>query len=221
MSVRVIDEVIRLPLRFCCRRSPWQQRRFMVTTSVKDASSHCQQLARVWGSMQNQKRLSLTLASTVRFYSNEQNPSDQLEESFCESPQLEKLSFPAKVEFNERPPEPKQRRSALMDHLQHCASPSDVLDLTCKYSPSPRQVSNCLTQMWTSMKKMSDEQRRYELQLMFEHYAFEKLLQNAMRCVEHMRNDDIVYSLLSMVNVGVPQQSRVVQTFLRTCQVGK
>ncbi|KAM6893929.1 FAST kinase domain-containing protein 2, mitochondrial [Xenentodon cancila] len=105
-----------------------------------------------------------------------------------------------------------------MDLLQHCGSPSDVLDLTRDTSSSVRQVSNCLSQMWTCTKKMSNEQKRHELQLMFDHPVFEKLLQQAMQSVHHMRNDDIVYSLLSMVNLGVPQQSRVVQTFLRTCQ---
>lgn len=67
---------------------------------------------------------------------------------------------------------------------------------------------------------MSDEQQRYELQLMFEHPAFEKLLQRAMKDVGHMRNEDLAYSLLGMVKLGVPESSRVVQTFLRNCQVG-
>lgn len=105
-----------------------------------------------------------------------------------------------------------------MELLESCGSPSDVLDLTGKYSPTARQVSHCLTHMWATTKKMTDEQRHYELQLMFEHPAFDQLLQRAMKTVVHISNEDVTYSLLSMVNLGVPQRSRVVQTFLRTCQ---
>lgn len=108
--------------------------------------------------------------------------------------------------------------SPLTDRLKHCRSPSDVLDLTCLYSPTNRQVSNCLSQMWTCTKKMADEQRRYELRLMFEHHGFELLLQRAMNSVGLISTADMAYSLLSMVNLGVPQRSRVVQTYLRACQ---
>uniref|UniRef100_H3DAK9 FAST kinase domains 2 n=1 Tax=Tetraodon nigroviridis TaxID=99883 RepID=H3DAK9_TETNG len=101
---------------------------------------------------------------------------------------------------------------------QRCGSPSDVLDLTCKYAPTPRQVSNCLTHMWSTTKKMSEEQRLYELQLMFEHPALDRLLQSSIKTVAHMNTEDIAYALLSMVNLGIPQRSRVVQTFLRHCQ---
>ncbi|KAK1876823.1 FAST kinase domain containing protein 2 mitochondrial [Dissostichus eleginoides] len=59
---------------------------------------------------------------------------------------------------------------------------------------------------------------RYELQLMFEHPGFDMLLQQAMTSVGKMGNRDVAYSLLSMVNLGVPQGSRVIQTFLRNCQ---
>ncbi|CAG06685.1 unnamed protein product [Tetraodon nigroviridis] len=93
-----------------------------------------------------------------------------------------------------------------------------VLDLTCKYAPTPRQVSNCLTHMWSTTKKMSEEQRLYELQLMFEHPALDRLLQSSIKTVAHMNTEDIAYALLSMVNLGIPQRSRVVQTFLRHCQ---
>uniref|UniRef100_A0A1A7XQN6 FAST kinase domains 2 n=1 Tax=Iconisemion striatum TaxID=60296 RepID=A0A1A7XQN6_9TELE len=126
-------------------------------------------------------------------------------------------SLPADVQLKttltQRP-----RLSPFWNHLERCRSPSDVLDLTCMYSLTNRQVSNCLTQMWFSLKKMSNEQRRYELQLMFEHLEFDKFLQRAMKSVQHMRNDDITYALQSLVKLGVPQRSRVVQTFLRACQ---
>nr|XP_020447641.1 FAST kinase domain-containing protein 2, mitochondrial isoform X2 [Monopterus albus] len=72
--------------------------------------------------------------------------------------------------------------------------------------------------MWSTTKVMSEEQRRYELQLMFDHPAFNELLQTAMKVVGLMRVEDLAYSLLSMVKLGVPQRSRVIHTFLRTCQ---
>nr|XP_046238198.1 FAST kinase domain-containing protein 2, mitochondrial isoform X2 [Scatophagus argus]XP_046238199.1 FAST kinase domain-containing protein 2, mitochondrial isoform X2 [Scatophagus argus] len=107
---------------------------------------------------------------------------------------------------------------AFNDHLSQCGSPSDVLDLTCRYAPTIRQVSNCLSHMSSTIKKMSVEQQRYELQLMFEHPAFDRLLQTAIKSVGHMSNEDVAYSLVGLVRLGVPQSSRVVQTFLRVCQ---
>nr|XP_057907481.1 FAST kinase domain-containing protein 2, mitochondrial isoform X2 [Doryrhamphus excisus] len=44
------------------------------------------------------------------------------------------------------------------------------------------------------------------------------LLENAKMNVGSIRNDNLAYSLLAMVNLGVPQRSRVVQTYLRACQ---
>lgn len=212
-SVWVTEEVIRWSLRFCSRRYPWKQRSFLVTPSIKDTSLPSQQLAHSWGTKQSYTRLSSSLVSSVRFYSQGTIHNEELEEK-------ERLSSPV-VESSlsaETPSEPRQRRSPFLDHLQRCRSPCDVLDLTCQTSPTVRQVSNCLSQMWATTKKMSDEQRRYELQLMFEHPAFEKLLQKAMKSVGQMRSEDIAYSLLGMVKLGVPQSSRVVQTFLRNCQ---
>ncbi|XP_053170545.1 FAST kinase domain-containing protein 2, mitochondrial [Scomber japonicus] len=203
-SAWVTEEVIRWSLRLCSRRSLWKQRSFLVTSSIKGTSVPSQQSAHSWCSEQSQTRLSSSCINPVRFYSQGTIHDEDLEEKF---------SKPAEA-FSE----PSQTKSPFLDHLYGCGSPCDVLDLTCKISPTVRHVSNCLTQMWTITKKMSDEQQRYELQLMFEHPAFEKLLQRAMKDVGHMRNEDLAYSLLGMVKLGVPESSRVVQTFLRNCQ---
>lgn len=144
----------------------------------------------------------------MRFYSQDKSHSDAAEES----------SLLPEVQLDDSASEQRQMRNPFMDSLHRCGSPSDVLDLTRQYSPTVRQVSNCLTHMWSTTKKMSEEQRRYELQLMFEHPAFEELLQKALKTVGYMSNDDVVYSLLSMVNLGVSQRSRVIQTYLRVCQ---
>ncbi|XP_031707664.1 FAST kinase domain-containing protein 2, mitochondrial [Anarrhichthys ocellatus] len=211
MAVRVTEEVVRWSLRYCSRRSPVQLRSFLLTTSIKDRSFPSQQFAHIWGTRQSQTCLDRSPVSSVRFYSWGGIHSQDLEEKEHLSSRLGQSSLPAEIQSDER-------STAFSDHLRHCGSPSDVLDLTSQYSPTVRQVSNCLTHMWSTTKKMSDEQRRYELQLMFEHPEFDKLLQKAMKRVGHMRSDDLAYSLLGMVKLGVPQGSRVVQTFLRTCQ---
>lgn len=219
MSVWVTEEVVKWSLRFCSRRSLWQQGGPLMTAVKRASFPHLQQFSHLLGPRQNQKSFSRGLVSAVRFFSQDRFHSDEVKERKHLTSELPELSFPAEMQFDEAASEQKQKRSPFMDRLQLCGSPSDVLDLTCDYSPTVRQVSNCLTQMWSSTKKMSDDQRRYELQLMFEHPALDQLLQKALSSVNRMRNDDITYSLLSMVSLGVPQRSRVVQTFLRICQV--
>lgn len=207
MSVWVSEEVMRRGLRFCSRRSLWQQRNFLLSLPIKDSCSPGKQFFHLWSPRQSQTWLSRSPVSSVRFYSQEANHGDDLEDG-------ERLpSQSADTASAER-----ERKPPFLELLESCGSPSDVLDLTGKYSPTARQVSHCLTHMWATTKKMTDEQRRYELQLMFEHPAFDQLLQRAMKTVVHICNEDVTYSLLSMVNLGVPQRSRVVQTFLRTCQ---
>lgn len=220
MSVWVSEEVMRCCLRFCSRRSLWQQRSFLVTTSTKDTSFPSQQLAHIWVKRQSKTCLDKSLVNSVRFYSQGRIHSEDLEEKQHPSSTLAALSPPAEIHSDETTSRQTQRSSPFSDLLQRCGSQSDVLDLTCQSSPTDRQISNCLTHMWSITKKMSDEQRRYELQLMFEHPAFDRLLQQAMKRVGHIRNEDMAYSLMGMIKLGVPQRSRVVQTFLRACQVG-
>ncbi|XP_008299937.1 FAST kinase domain-containing protein 2 [Stegastes partitus] len=210
MSVWVTEDVMRLCLRFCSRRSLWQQRNFPMTTSIKDTCFPSQQLAHIWDPRKSQTSLSKSVISSVRFYSQDRSPSDEVEET--------KSSLPSEVQFDETPSELRQTVSPFYDHLQRCASPSAVLDLTCLYSPSTQQISNCFTHMWSTTKKMSEEQRHYELQLMFDHPDFDTLLQKAMNTVGHIPNDNLTYCLLSMVKLGVSHRSRVVETYLRTCQ---
>ncbi|XP_078100214.1 FAST kinase domain-containing protein 2, mitochondrial [Sander vitreus] len=219
MSVWVTEEVMRWGLRLCSRRSLWQQRSFLETTSIKDKSFPSQQLAHIWGTRQNQAFLDRSLVSSVRFYSQSSIHNADLEEKEQHLlPPLADSLLPAKIQSDATASRQIQRHSPFMEHLQRCDSPSDVLDLTYQYSLTARQVQNCLTHIWDITKKMSDEQLRYELQLMFEHPAFDRLLQMAMKKMGHMSTDSMAYSLLSMVKLGVPQSSLVVQTFLRTCQ---
>nr|XP_020509587.1 FAST kinase domain-containing protein 2, mitochondrial [Labrus bergylta] len=213
MSVRVTKEVVRWALRFCSRGSLGHHRSPLLTASIKNKSLHTQQSALILGARQTQTPLSRSLVSSARFYSQDRTHNEDSEER-------ERLSssLPAEVQSDDPASSRPSWMSAFMDRLQGCGSPSDVLDLTCEHSPTPREISNCLTHMWSCMKKLTDEQRRYELRLMFEHHAFDRLLQEAMKNVRLVHSEDLAYSLISMINLGVPQGSRVVQTFLRACQ---
>ncbi|KAL7853003.1 hypothetical protein SRHO_G00187880 [Serrasalmus rhombeus] len=102
--------------------------------------------------------------------------------------------------------------------LQGCLSPSDVLDLVDRTTLAHRHISNSLTRMWETTKKMSDEQRRCELRLMLEHPRFEGLCHRARIDAPRMHSNDLAYTLLAMVKLGVSQSSLVVQTLLRVIQ---
>ncbi|XP_075790475.1 FAST kinase domain-containing protein 2, mitochondrial isoform X1 [Pelodiscus sinensis] len=104
------------------------------------------------------------------------------------------------------------------DDLQKCTSPTDVLDLVSKSAASWKHCSNCFTTMWVLTKKLSEDQKRYERQLMIEHPAFMKLCQHLMQDSRSMWCDDLVYSLHAVLKLGIPQNTRLVQTLLRVCQ---
>uniref|UniRef100_A0A665TFM8 FAST kinase domains 2 n=1 Tax=Echeneis naucrates TaxID=173247 RepID=A0A665TFM8_ECHNA len=205
MSVWVAEEVMRLALRLCSRRSSWTQSRFLTTVPVQHTS--CPSLlSHIWATRQSRP----SQVSLVKFYSQDNIQSKEKE---VLSIPLIDSAIPAETSS-----ENIHRADYFSDKVKKCASPSDVLDLTCQYACTVRQISNCLTHMWSTTKKMSDEQRTYEMQLMFEHPGFELLLQSATKNVVHMRSEDVAYALLSIINLGVPQRSRVVQTLLRTSQ---
>ncbi|XP_055020105.1 FAST kinase domain-containing protein 2, mitochondrial isoform X2 [Boleophthalmus pectinirostris] len=109
-------------------------------------------------------------------------------------------------------------RAAFMEELSSCTSPSDVLDLSCRVPPTFLQLSHCLSQIWNSTKKMSEEQRRLELRLMWEHPEWERLLQRAVGGVSYLPDTHLVFALLSLVNLGVGPKTRVIQTYLRAAQ---
>ncbi|XP_030636543.1 FAST kinase domain-containing protein 2, mitochondrial [Chanos chanos] len=111
-----------------------------------------------------------------------------------------------------------KRQLSFYDMLQECSSPTDVLDLAGEHAYSHTQISNSLIRIWVTTKKMTEDQRRCELQLMFEHPVFEELCQRAVVDAHRMRNDDLAYSLLATIKLGVSHRSRVVQTLLRVVQ---
>ncbi|XP_072117488.1 FAST kinase domain-containing protein 2, mitochondrial isoform X1 [Mobula birostris] len=104
------------------------------------------------------------------------------------------------------------------DELQQCTSPSDVLDLYRQSDVTWKHISNSLMAMWETTKKLSDDQKRYERKLMFEHPVFEKICQQTLKEVRLMRYSDLVYSLFALVKMGVSQDSHVIHTLLRASQ---
>ncbi|XP_042572911.1 FAST kinase domain-containing protein 2, mitochondrial [Cyprinus carpio] len=109
-------------------------------------------------------------------------------------------------------------RTPFYTHLQNCSCPTDVLDTLKRFPASQQHLSSIFSRMWESSKRMTDEQRRCELQLMFEHPVFEEVCERAVTDAWRMRSDDLAYSLLAIVNLRVPQNTRVVQTLLRVTQ---
>ncbi|XP_068165385.1 FAST kinase domain-containing protein 2, mitochondrial isoform X2 [Antennarius striatus] len=216
MSVWMTEEVMRHGLRFLSRMSVWQQRRFLFLT--KDAFFPSQHLSHIWYGRPNQTCPNGGLIRSVRFYSKDSNGSEDLEGMPHPSP-LEETVFPTLIQTTSKlHPNMEWSKSEFRDRLQKCVSPSDVLDLTCHHHLTAHEINLSLGTMWTTVRKMSLKQSQCELQLMFDHPAFSRLLQQALSCVTKMNKHSLAYSFNSMVQLGVPQQSRVIQTFLRTCQ---
>uniref|UniRef100_A0A8B9KVU1 FAST kinase leucine-rich domain-containing protein n=1 Tax=Astyanax mexicanus TaxID=7994 RepID=A0A8B9KVU1_ASTMX len=102
--------------------------------------------------------------------------------------------------------------------LAECRSPSDVLDLVDSREVYHLHISYCMSQMWKSIKKMSEDQRRCEISLMLAHPSFQKLCHKARVGAPCMSTSQLAYTLSSMVKLGVSQSSVVVQTLLRVMQ---
>ncbi|RLW00992.1 hypothetical protein DV515_00008346 [Chloebia gouldiae] len=102
--------------------------------------------------------------------------------------------------------------------LQKCACPCDVLDLAAEAAVSIKHYTNALTTVRRLFKNLSEEQQRYEKQLIFEHPAFVKLCQQLLRHARRMLRGDLVFSLHALVSLGVPQNTLLLQTLMRVCQ---
>lgn len=109
-------------------------------------------------------------------------------------------------------------RTPFSAHLQKCSCPSDVLDAVKHFPASHNDLSSIFTRMRESTKKMTAEQQRCELQLMFEHPGFREVCDRVVTDAWRMRCDDLAYTLLAIINLGVSQHTRIVQTLLRVIQ---
>ncbi|KAM9836288.1 FAST kinase domain-containing protein 2, mitochondrial isoform 1-T2 [Aulostomus maculatus] len=205
MSVLLTQEVMRGSLRLWSRGCPWKRGGFLVTSSTMDVSLPCQQLGHIQGAVRIQTNLVRARFSPVRFFTEERTPKEELGEQVC-------AASPPPSEFEFQSASPFERQ------LKPCDSPSEVLDLLSQYPLEVQILSSSLSKMWHTTKKMSPEQLQRELDLMFDHPAFLKTIQFAMANVATMRNGSITSCLLYMFNLGVPQHSRVIQLYLRTCQ---
>lgn len=99
---------------------------------------------------------------------------------------------------------------------QECNSLSDVLDAFSEAPTFPS--SNYFSAMWTIAKRMSEDQKRFEKQLMFNHPAFTQLCEQMMREAKIMYYDHVLFGLHAIVKLGVPQNTLLVQTLLRVVQ---
>ncbi|KAF7689741.1 hypothetical protein HF521_013094 [Silurus meridionalis] len=117
-----------------------------------------------------------------------------------------------------RVPDTTDPRATFYQELKESRSPSDVLDVVERCNVAHWCISNSLTRMWHTTKKMSDEQRHWELRLMAENQTFEKLCHGARMNAPRMQSQDLAFTLLALVKLGVSQSSYVVQTILRVIQ---
>lgn len=102
--------------------------------------------------------------------------------------------------------------------LRKCTCPCDALDLAAEAAVSTKHYTNSLTMAWRLFKNLSEEQQRYEKQLIFEHPAFAGLCQQLLRDARRMTRGDLVFTLHALVSLGVPQNTLLVQTLVRVCQ---
>ncbi|XP_051009891.1 FAST kinase domain-containing protein 2, mitochondrial [Acomys russatus] len=113
----------------------------------------------------------------------------------------------------------KKMRPTPVNHkklAQECNSLSDVLDVFSKAPTFPS--SNYFLAMWMLAKRISEDKRRFEIQLMFSHPAFNQLCDQMMREAKIMHCDHLLFSLNAVVKLGVPQNTLMVQTLLRVIQ---
>ncbi|XP_008633041.1 PREDICTED: FAST kinase domain-containing protein 2, mitochondrial [Corvus brachyrhynchos] len=117
-----------------------------------------------------------------------------------------------------KPKHVEDRSDLFFTSLRKCTCPCDALDLAAEAAVSIKHYTNCLTMAWRLFKNLSEEQQRYEKQLIFEHPAFVKLCQQLLRDARRMTRGDLVFSLHAVVHLGVPQNTLLVQTLVRVCQ---
>ncbi|XP_075807756.1 FAST kinase domain-containing protein 2, mitochondrial [Microtus pennsylvanicus] len=113
----------------------------------------------------------------------------------------------------------KKMRPTPMSHkklAQECNSLSDVLDTFSRAPTFPS--SSYFLAMWTIVRRVSGDKRRFEIQLMFSHPAFHQLCTQMMREAKIMHYDHLLFSLNAIMKLGVPQNALMVQTLLRTIQ---
>ncbi|XP_013376203.1 PREDICTED: FAST kinase domain-containing protein 2 [Chinchilla lanigera] len=130
---------------------------------------------------------------------------------------LKKVNFHHEASSEDVPSQEMKRNPINYSKLsEESHSLSDVLDTFSKAPTFP--ASKYFLAMWTIAKRMSDDQRRCEKQLMFKHPAFNQLCEHMMRESKILRYDHLLFSLHAIVKLGVFQNTLLVQTLLRVIQ---
>ncbi|XP_074155012.1 FAST kinase domain-containing protein 2, mitochondrial isoform X1 [Sminthopsis crassicaudata] len=127
---------------------------------------------------------------------------------------LEKMVVSAEHDLSQ-----KEKQLDFVRHrhlIQQCNSMSDVLDMFSKFP----KLSSCryLITMWKIAKNMSEDQRRFERQLLYEHPAFNQLCNQVMKDAKIVKLQQLMFTLYSLIKIGIPQNTYLIQVLLRVVQ---
>ncbi|TRZ00179.1 hypothetical protein DNTS_032257 [Danionella cerebrum] len=109
-------------------------------------------------------------------------------------------------------------KNALLVYLAGCKSPTEVLDELNRYSISVNEIGKIFFRMWECIEEMNSEQKQIKFKLIIEHPEFSALCERLMIEAGAMKHHALGRTLYAAVNLGVSQDSRVVQTLLRVAQ---
>ncbi|KAG8520954.1 FAST kinase domain-containing protein 2, mitochondrial, partial [Galemys pyrenaicus] len=113
----------------------------------------------------------------------------------------------------------KETRPITVSLKKLCRDSNSLSDVLDTFSEAPKfPSSNYFSAMWIIAKRMSNDQKRFEKQLMFNHPAFNQLCEHMMREAKIMPYDHLMFSFHAIVKLGVPQNTLLVQTLLRVVQ---
>ncbi|XP_001370498.2 FAST kinase domain-containing protein 2, mitochondrial [Monodelphis domestica] len=100
--------------------------------------------------------------------------------------------------------------------IQECNSMSDLLDLFSKCSG----FSSCsyFIAMWKIAKNMSEDQKRFERQLLCEHPAFNNFCDQVLKEAKIVNLQRLMFTLYAVIKIGIPQNTYLVQFLLRIVQ---
>ncbi|XP_072473481.1 FAST kinase domain-containing protein 2, mitochondrial [Notamacropus eugenii] len=128
--------------------------------------------------------------------------------------EMKKMMIPTEHDLSQ-----KEKQLDFIKHrhlIKHCNSMSDVLDM---YSKFPRFSScNYFITMWRIAKNMSEDQKRFERQLLYEHPAFNQLCDQVMKEAKTVKLQQLMFTLYALIKIGIPQNTYVVQVLLRVVQ---
>ncbi|XP_075036317.1 FAST kinase domain-containing protein 2, mitochondrial [Mixophyes fleayi] len=108
-------------------------------------------------------------------------------------------------------------QSAIMDAVQKCTSPCEVLDIFASNSHNESDLHSGIIKLWQIMsphKKL----KHFEEQLISEHPNLHNLCYGVMMVAPTMPTGFLVRSLYVFVSLKVNQKSRIIQTLLIICQ---